>query len=213
VKLNPSKLLTALGFAACLAAASSAQAVPFIGTPASAAGEPTPRFGYLVDFDDQATGTAVGAGDYASLGVTISLLGAPNCTLTRFAGSQSAPNYIGTGSGCETGGIGLGWDGTVEFAFAAGVQMVGIGIADSQGPDVIRVFDADHNLLETFIAPLGSNVYAGISRASTDVFFLQVQMDFAALDDLQFVPEPSSLLLMSLGLLGLFGGWRRSRSA
>lgn len=209
MKPNPSKLLKALGFAACLTMAGAAQSAPFVGVPAPVG--PIPNLGgALIDFDDRATGSAVGASDYD--GVTINLLNAANCTLRRFAGSQSQPNYIGTGGGCETGGISSGWDGTVQFVFDKPMHAVGIGVADSIGVDVLNIYDSNHVLLETFVAPVGANTYAGFIRATGDIRFLEVVMDFAALDDLQFIPEPSSVLLMALGLLGLFG-WRRSRVA
>lgn len=191
-----------------------AGAVSFTGTPTPSL---SPVFGTLVDFDDQATGTLVGEFDYVGVGVSsvkeLEGLG----TFARYSGTQSFPNYIGTGFGGERGtDANMGWDGTIRFKFTNAADAVGIGIADSQGgPEILTVYDASMNVLESVIAPTGLNTYAGFTRSSFDIAYFDIKGDFFAIDDLQFnstkaVPEPSTLLLLSSGLLGI-GFFARKR--
>ncbi len=175
----------------------TAFAVLFTGSPTPTL---SPIFGTLVDFDDYATGSAVGAGDYAALGVA-SITETNGFALNYYAGTQSQPNYIGTGPN-------HGWDGTILFEFASLADMVGIGIADGAGADFITAFDINMNVLESYQAPLGLNSYAGINTGAFNIKYFSVSGDFFAVDDLQFtaassVPEPSLMLLLGSGVLGL----------
>ncbi len=195
-------------------AAGSAQAVVFTGSPSPSL---SPTFGTLIDFDDQATGTLIGAGDYAAMGLASLTETTGSTTFGRYAGSQSQPNYIGTGIGYDIGGSDSGgWDGVFLFELTGWADMIGIGVADSRGDaEVLSIFDSSMNLLETTFAPVGANTYVGFDRTgSYDIKYLQVTCDFCALDDLQFhatVPEPSILMLLSLGLIG-FGFMRRNKA-
>ena len=189
----------------------SAQGASFIGTPSPSL---SPVFGVLVNFDDRATGTPVLAGDYASVGLaSITELTGAGAAFARYAGSQSAPNYIGTGPAYELNGNGSGWDGTIQFRFANATGLVGIGIADSAfGPETVSIFDSSHTLLESIQAPNGANVYVGFARGTNDIAYLEVTGDFFALDDLQFnIPEPASIALLG-GVLCLIGARLRRRS-
>lgn len=192
---------------------SSAQATMFTGSPSPSL---SPTFGTLVNFDDQPTGTAIGAADYVGLGVASVTETEGVGTFARYGGSQSAPNYIGTGFGGERGGdANLGWDGTILFQFTGLASMVGIGVANSAGgPETISAYDSAMSLLESYTVPHGSNVYVGISRAIADIKYFSVNGDFFAIDDLQHnassVPAPAGLLLLGTGLLG-FAGSRRFR--
>ena len=166
--------------------ASPAYAVPFIGTPSPAL---SPTFGTLIDFDDQATGTPIGAADYQAQGIKSITETEGLGTFARYAGSQSAPNYIGTGpTGDRQGSTDPdGWDGTILFECIGLASTMGIGIANSVGdPEVVSIYDANFNLLESQVPPAGANVYVGFDRGGlAQIKFLEITGDFFSLDDLQ----------------------------
>ena len=140
-----------------------ANAIMFTGTPSPSL---YPVFGTLIDFDDYAAGTAVNSSDYAAYGVA-SITETEGFSLGYYAGTQSQPNYIGTGVGSERGSdANFGWDGTILFEFSGLANIVGIGIADSKGgPEFITAYDSSMNVLESYQAPTGSNVYVGINTS------------------------------------------------
>lgn len=193
------KVLAALTLAIPLVAS----AALVTGSPTAPAGSPAnplPRFGTLIDFDDQPTGNCMVAAQYAGQGVA-SITNALGPALCYFPSSQSGRNYVGTGPQNS-------WDADFTFEFSSLQAAVGIGIA---GPTqmLFELYDAGNNLLEGYtVTSTPSNAYYFINRASNDAKFLRVRGDFIAIDDLQFdtvtvnVPEPAMLALVGLGLLG-----------
>ena len=163
-----------------------AYAVPFQGTPSPAL---SPIFGTLIDFDDQATGTTVGAQDYVAQGIaSITETRGGIGPLLRLSSSQSQPNYVSTciGAACDDGGVSGGQDGTILIECIGQASKVGIGIANARGTDTLNIFDANMQLLETQVAPQGTNVYAGFDRQGVkEIKFLEIVGDFFAIDDLQ----------------------------
>lgn len=203
--------LLALGVAAF--GVSSASASSFVGSPSPSL---SPVFGILVDFDDKATGTAVGAFDYVSKYVaSITETTGSGAAFARYAGTQSLPNFVGTGFGHEIGGAPLGWDAHIVIEFMGLASKVGIGVANSAGgPETIFAYDQNHVLLESFLVPTGLNVYVGFDRLSRDIKYFEITGDFVAIDDLQHnvapIPEPEIYAMLTAGL-GLMGFVARRR--
>ena len=177
----------------------------------------SPTFGTLVDFDDKATGTQVLWNDYVSVGVaSITELTGAGQLFARYSGTQSPPNYIGTGPTYNVlgGPSSVGWDGTIQIDLALPASMVGIGIANSSGgSETLSVYDSGGSLLESYTVATGSNVYAVITRGTYDISRLKISGDFFAIDDLQFnaIPAPGAILLSSIGA-GIVGWLRKSRT-
>jgi len=157
----------------------------YSGTPSPSL---SPVFGVLVDFDDEATGTPVASDDYVSVGVASITETEGLGTFARYAGTQSSPNYVGTGVGGERGtDANMGWDGTILIELIEPTNRIGIGIAnDGGGPETVTIYDAASTLLETYTVPTGINVYVYFERSSPDIKFLEITGDFFAIDDLQF---------------------------
>ena len=183
----------------CLSSISILSATPFEGTPSPSL---DPVFGTLIDFDDQPTGTPVGEFDYVAEGVAsiVELEGLG--TFARYAGSQSEPNYIGTGFDGERGNDydDDGWDGTILIELTYPTNKIGIGVANNiGGPETVTIYDSEMNVLETQTAPDGGNVYCGFERSTVDILYLEIYGDFFAIDDLQFnyipAPEVSKVIL------------------
>jgi len=190
-----------LGLFVCLC--SSANAAISYGTPSPAL---NPVFGTLIDFDDQPSGTPIMPGDYAAFGVasiTELTLGPP--AFARYGGTQSQPNYIGTGAQ-------NGWSGIIRFDLALPASQIGLGVANSiAGPETLSVFDSGGVLLESHVLMSGANIYAVITRPTYDISRIELTGEFFAADDLQFnaIPAPGAILLGTFGVSLV--GWLRRR--
>jgi hypothetical protein len=201
------KLITicvVLGLLVCLCSSSANAAISY-GTPSPAL---NPVFGTLIDFDDQPSGTPIMPNDYAAFGlasITELTLGPP--AFARYPGTQSQPNYIGTG-------LQNGWNGTIRIDLALPASQIGLGVADSSGgPETLSVFNSGGVLLESHILTPGLNIYAVITRPSYDISRIELSGEFFAADDLQFnaIPAPGAVLLGAFGVSLV--GWLRRRRA
>jgi hypothetical protein len=204
---NMKKLMTIC--AVVMVMVSTANAVVSVGTPSPSL---NPTFGTLVNFDDKSG--PVLWDDYVSVGVaSITETTGAGALFARYSGSQSMPYYIGTGS-YEIGGASMGWDGTIQIDLANPANMVGFGIANSQGgPETLSVYDSGGALIESTVVPDGSNTYVVFSEADYSISRLVLTGDYFAADDLQFnsavIPAPGAILLGSIGVA--FVGWLRRR--
>lgn len=156
----------------------------FEGTPSPAL---DPTFGTLVNFDDQATGTAVGSADYVFVGVTSIAETEGLGFFGRYGGSQSSPNYIGTGLGGDRGDNGLGWDGTIVIDLLCPANKIGLGFANGvAGSETLTIYDAYGAVLGSAGVPAGGNTYFGFDSTTFDIMTIEATGDFFAIDDLQF---------------------------
>lgn len=194
-----------LGMVVSLGSPSANAAISY-GTPAPPT--PLPLFGTWIDFDDQPTGTPILPGDYAAFGlasITELTVGPP--AFARYGGSQSQPNYIGTGPQ-------YGWNGIIRFDLARPASQIGLGIADSAGgPEILSVYNSAGVLLESHVLTPGVNIYAVITRPFYDISRIEIKGEFFAADDLQFnvIPAPGAILLGTIGV-GIVGWLRRRKT-
>ncbi|MGA9564213.1 MAG: PEP-CTERM sorting domain-containing protein [Candidatus Korobacteraceae bacterium] len=165
-----------------------------------------PVFGTWVNFDDVAAGNPVVSNHY--LGVGVSSVADANNQLYYFDGTQSLPNYVGTGPG-------VGWAMDTTITLVNPTSQIGIGLA-GPGTVTLAVFDASGASIESYTFPFLSNDYYYFTEGSSDIKSLEITSSFIAIDDLQFypgssVPEPSTILMMVSGLGSLaFARFRRS---
>lgn len=158
----------------------------------------SPVFGTLVNFDDQPTGNAVNANQY--VGVGVASISDANNQLFYFPGTQSPPNYVGTGPN-------VGWAMDTTITLVNATNQIGIGLA-GPGTVTLNAFDSNGILLNSYTFPFLNNDYWVISDTTSDIKSLEIISGFIAIDDLQFnggtsTPEPTSLLLLGAGVSGV----------
>ena len=197
-----------LALAVC-AFSSYASAGLVVGSPSPSL---SPVFGTLVNFDDQPTGNLLSPTQYAGVGVaSIVDLNSADDPLGYFSGSQSPPNYIGTGPND-------GWNADILITLVSATDQIGIGIA---GPDTttLTARDAFGNVIESDVLSVPSNAYYVVQDSSGSIASLELSSSFIAIDDLQFdpssvsAPEPGSLGLLAGGVVLIALGRFRHRAA
>ena len=196
-------------------------------------GIPNSFFGNTgVGFSNQPTGTAIGASDYAALGVASITETEGLGFFGRYSrgGVFTGINYAGTGSGGERGTDtnSSGWDGTILIEFSLPVQVATLftvsGVPNPDllvqvnDPEIMRIYDSEFNLLESGTPISGTtfgDAIAGFERPTADIKYLEIKGDYFGIFALSFtpVPEPSTYVLFGLGLLTLLGVRRRLRKS
>jgi hypothetical protein len=201
--LHAAPVLRAFLTTAVIAVASVCHATTLtVATPNDADNGTTlsPKFGILINFDNQTPFSTLASNAYASAGVqSIASTQSSNPLTVYPFSSQSAPNYVSTAN----------FGGGMTVTLTNLTNIIGIGVSESDGsPLSLSALGATGNTLGTFnvTVPSGGNTpfnaYYILQDPTNDIKSLQlIAGGQFAVDDIQFAPEPVSFLLGGAGLL------------
>jgi hypothetical protein len=209
----------------CLAAFASADT--FVTFPDRATQNPTD----IIDWgqlgpDSTFVNSPASVTSFAGLAATVSIPGTTMITCVDFFGCWNG-NFDAGENLLYTGNLGGGGPGPLTIAFASGVSSVGFQIQDVSFDSFTATLQAFNgaNLLFTLTLPGvsnsnndGSALFMGIGDLTGPNITSIVISDVGSMDTNDFainavslftVPEPSSLILMGTGLVGIAGLVRR----
>lgn len=220
-KFQNRHLITAAAVALLLAASAPASAALSTYT------QKMSGFTYDSDTVSPAFNTALGSGythiSFSGASNTNGASYSPDVTFSTRVGAFGGSNTSSVNAANEIGPFGS-WDGILNIDFnGAYVSAVGFGLVVGSGGAIgtissIRVFDDTTALIGTFSNQLADtfSLWGVAASAGERIAHLELDGQFFAIQDIAFsanghnnVPEPESMLLISLGLLGLGATLRR----